>query len=402
MIRSQPIRALFYLYFPGAGSGVGRYTHKLLEAFSCIDDVEVELACCPSFFASEQATYPVRPILREIYHERRWRRRSRFLIGQIANPLRAVRYAKRNGFDILHFCNVSNHVTIPLWLPRLKGAGLKIAVTAHDVFRLRGLFGFVPQTAYDNHQLSRVYRDADAVFVHGRQQKNLVADRCRISRDRTHIVPMGQFEFGAQSISARDARRKLKLPMNKQVALFFGTVRDDKRLDLLLESHSALQDRLHLFVAGRFAERQAFTFSDATALVERLGTRSDVTFTNRFLEEAEVPEAFAACDWLALPYGSDFTSQSGVLNAAVAYRKPILGTRTGAIGDDLERFDLGQAVAPDSAEELRCGMEYLSKRIEAKESFEFDRYLSESSWQKNAEITSNVYRQIIHGRTEFV
>ena len=384
----RPLRVLFYLFFPSRGSGVARYTHQLLQALTAEKGIDPELACAPSFGWRDEAAYGVAPVLRELYHSNRFRRRLRFLAGQFANPLRMLRYAQSISADIVHFSNVTQ-LTFPLWGRRLDRLNVPIVATVHDAFRSRGLV----HPAYDNAQLTRFYRRADALFVHSDQQAALL-ESCGVPHDRIHLVVHGPYDYGSPTESRTALRQRYGLPPEKQVALFFGSVRDDKNLDLFLRAARSHQAKLHVLIAGRFNDRQRFGLQQCQGLVRDLGLSDSVTILPRHIPDEEVADLFTACDWVALPYGGQFSSQSGVLNVAAAYDRPVLVSGTGGMLQAIRACDIGVATVPDDVAALDVAMGELMARITGGCRFEYDRYRDLFSWQVCARSTMDVYREL--------
>ena len=383
---------LFYLFFPG--SGIGRYTHELLRNMQSEPGVEAELACLPSYHWRGEATYRVWPGLREIGHRWAWRRRMRFVEGQVVNPLRLARHVRETGADVVHLCNI-NHLTFPIWRRALDRTGVRIVATAHDVRRQQAMVN----RRYEDGQLRAFYRRADALFVHSRSQAQDLVEFAGVAAERIHQVAFGPFDYGRPRGSRIELRKRLGWPADKQVGLFFGNIRNDKNLDLLIEALPGHAERVHLAVVGRGSGGRHRGIVEYRALTRQCGVEGVVTFDDRYVPDEDVPDLFEACDWVALPYSRTFTSQSGVLNVAAWYRRPVLASAAGTFAETLEEYDLGVMVAPDDARALVEGMGRIIERTERGDGFEFEAYLRENSWERNVRRTVEVYGQLC-GRGE--
>lgn len=386
--RERSLRALFYLFFPGGG--IGRYTHELLHRLHGSPDLEVELACLPGFHWRAQAQYSVWPGLFDISHATHWKRRSRFLIGQFESPRRMFRRARSANVDIIHLCNI-NHLTFPLWKRWQRVSGAKIAATVHDVRRGKAILN----SRYEHRQLRRFYEQADALFVHSRSQVDDLQSFAHVDPARVHIVPHGPLDCGPPSATGEVLRRQMGWPQNKQIALFFGNIRDEKNLDVLLRALSDFRDTMHLVVAGADVPgHKGHAFY--RALAESLGLSETVTFMSGYIPEATVPDLFAACDWSVMPYSRQFTSQSGVLNLTMSCRRPVLATSAPTLAETLEDLQVGVVVEPDSVEALKAGIAILQQQVAAGAPYEFADYLSRFSWTENARRTAAVYRSLVN------
>jgi D-inositol-3-phosphate glycosyltransferase len=150
-----------------------------------------------------------------------------------------------------------------------------------------------------------------------------------------------------------EARRRLELPAEGTLFLFFGLVRPYKGLDVLLDALAMLPLDLpwSCVVAGEFYE-PAEPFRRHLA-EHRLDKR--VRLVDRYIPNAEVPDYFAAADLVVLPYRR--ATQSGVAALARALRRPVLSTRTGAIAEAVREGVDGWLVEPGDAVALAARMQ---------------------------------------------
>lgn len=384
---SDRIRVLHYFAFPGGG--IGRYVHELLTRMVAQSEIEIELACIPSYHYLHQATYPIWPGLWDITHSVPLFRKVRFAINLVVNPLRAIRRARATGARILHLSTIP-HVTFAIWSRALRRSGLRLVATAHDVRRSQGLIWH----AYELEQLRRLYRSCEALFVHSEYQKRDLCDFAGVEPDKVHIVPHGPSYHGPPQADKVTLRRRYGVPLDKQVALFFGDIRPDKNLDLLLRAMVPYKDRLFLVVAGQ--AKQGTSIAHLRSTAEELGLRDGVhiKWLNYYIPYEEVPNLFALADWLALPYSSSFTSQSGVLNIAIAHKLPVLASALPSFLEVLERCSVGLAVKPDDQVDLERAIREML-RPEVLSSFQgFDEAALIFSWERNVVVTRTAYCEI--------
>jgi glycosyltransferase involved in cell wall biosynthesis len=163
------------------------------------------------------------------------------------------------------------------------------------------------------------------------------------------VTPHPTYDQFGPPQSRSDARSTLGLAPDHAVLLFFGLVRRYKGLDVLLEAlPEALEanPELQLVVAGEF-------YDDAEAYraqARDLGIEAQVRFTDRFVPDDEVADWFAASDLVVQPYRS--ATQSGVVNVAAHYGKPLVVSGVGGLADSVRSFGAGIVVAPDDPREL--------------------------------------------------
>ncbi|WP_197532826.1 glycosyltransferase [Symmachiella macrocystis] len=378
------MRVLFYLLFPG--SGIGRYTHELLTHLSTQDDVDAELACLPTFHWLAEAEYKTWTGLREIGHSIAWRRRLRFLTAQFANPQLLCRRIDEQRADIVHFSNI-NHFSFPFWRRALDATGVKVVATVHDVRRQAAMVN----RRYETHQLKNFYRRADALFVHSQAQADDLAEFAGINLEKLHVVPHGPYDYGLPSAARDTLRNKYGLPLDKQIALFFGNIRDEKNLTGLLKVLPVFRENLHLVVAGRAGAKGHCTIANYQALSRSLEISDSVTFIDGYIPDCDIPDLFQLCDWVALPYREHFTSQSGVLNVAAQYKRPVLVSSAPTFIETLNQCDIGVVTDADDAARLKMGVEEIMNRIQSRYEHAFEEYITQFGWEENAARTIEVY-----------
>jgi hypothetical protein len=104
----------------------------------------------------------------------------------------------------------------------------------------------------------------------------------------------------------------------------------------------------------------------------------------RYIPNEDTGDLFAAADFLLMTYSAKFRSASGVMNAAVNARKPILGSSgSGPFKSAILDYELGIFVRPDDDATILAG---------AREVLNFgpalarwSDYEHDHSWQKNAD-----------------
>lgn len=385
---AAPLRVLYYCSFPR--SGIAHNLHQLVQHVSRMPGAEVELACLPSYQWRDCTDYRVWPGLREISHQWPLRRRARFLISQFANPTRLFRRATATAAKIVHLSNI-NHLTFAYWRHLADRGSFRIVATVHDVERAKPMLN----RAYEQHQLKQFYRRADALIVHSHAQAEHLAEFSGVPENRIHRIPFGPLDYGRPSAGKAEIRKRLGLPQDKKVALFFGNIRDEKNLDLLLRSLTGFRNEVHLVVAGRGDGGMHKSVDYYRSLVAQLSLDASVTFMPHYIPDDEVPDLFEASDWVAVPYSRTFTSQSGVLNNGLCYHRPVLATNTATFVETLCDSDVGILVEPDSTEALVHGITRLHKQLDARHSFAFEEFLSRISWTECARQTMAVYQSLL-------
>ena len=141
------------------------------------------------------------------------------------------------------------------------------------------------------------------------------------------VLPHPLYDHFGQKIDKQEAIRKLGLPADKKLLLYFGYIRDYKGLDLLIEAISKLDDSHHLILAGESYS----SFDKYTQLIEQFGVKDKITVINRYIPDHEVTQLFSAADVCVLSYKS--ATQSGVTAIALHFEIPLIVTNVGGLNE---------------------------------------------------------------------
>jgi len=375
------------MFFPGGG--IGRYTHRLMETMGARSGVEVEVICTPDYEWAGADGYATWDGLSSISHDIATLRRWRFLKGQFVNPPRAIEHAVSAGLDVLHLANI-NHLTFPYWRPKIEGSDVRIVASAHDVKRGKSIIS----RFWEDRQLKAFYRFADALFVHSDYQLRELTTFADVSPEKVHVVPHGPYSHGSVEASQTALRKKWDLPSTRRIALLFGKIRDEKNVDGLLRALPRTEQPPYLVVAGSEDGRHR-GIDHYRRLAVELGIKEDVRFIPGRIDDEKVGELFVAADWVALPYKTEFTSQSGVLNVAAHYERPVLVSSAPVLRETVQICDIGVACAGDAPADLADGIEEMHRRLDAGHEHAFGAYRQQFSWGENTERTLTVYRELL-------
>lgn len=384
-------RVLYYLFFPAGG--IGKYSHRQLQELARFDDLDLELVCLPDFHWRDTEDYRCWPRLFGISSRFPPLRKARFLLGQFINPRRLLRRAEETGAKLIHISNI-NYLSFPAWAGLLDRWGGKLACTAHDVRRRVPIL----HRGYEQRQLRRFYRRCDAIFVHSEEQRRELQEFAAVPAECIHVVPHGPTEYAPLDAAASAAlRSRLGIPDGHRVALFFGFLREDKNLIGFLRALAQFgRDDLHLVVAGNVAAQGQAYLRQCQALVQELGLEARVHFEVRHIPEEEVPHWFGLSDFVVCTHAEGFSSQSGVLNLAAFYERPVLATPTASVRELLQTVDIGQLCPGFGEADIAAGLDALFARLDRGEIFfDFAAYRARCSWARNAELTNGVYRQLL-------
>lgn len=382
------IKVGFYNFF--ASGGIGQYAHMLLEELSNYPELDLHLICSPEFEWQQIDGVQVHPILFHLSHPIPIVRKSRFLIANWINPLRAIKLAQKLNLDALYFSEI-NYLTFPVWKHKLKISGIKTVVAAHDVKRSVAIIN----KKYEDQQLINLYKSSDAILVHSEYQKQELVSFADVAPSGITIVPHGPYPYPAPMHDRNTLRDQYSIPQDASLALSFGSVRDLKNLTFFLEAVAKGPKNIHVLVAGPYGSKH-LSLKYYRNLCEQLNIKHRVYFIDRYIKNEEVGDLFEMSDWVALPYKKTFTSQSGVLNVAAFFRKYVFTSDAPVISETVQKAKIGIACRDDTPEALLEGLPQIESLSKCADKNPFLAYEEDFSWKENAEITLNTFKSILN------
>jgi glycosyltransferase involved in cell wall biosynthesis len=265
---------------------------------------------------------------------------TRYLISSI-NPFSWL----RTGLAILRFA--PQLVILPWWNPFFGPAFSVIALLIKLFSRARVLFiihNVLPheRLPFDRLITSCTLKRGDFHIVQSSENEDKLLHILRKPLLRKVLHPTYNV-FKQEEISREDARNRLSLPAQSKVMLFFGFVREYKGLMCLIEALPAVCKRLpdaKLLVVGDF-------FDDKQKYLRRikeLGIADMVAVYDSYIPDRDVGTYFTAADLVMLPYES--ASQSGIVQIAYAFNKPVVVTSVGGLAEVVEDGRTGFVVPP--------------------------------------------------------
>ncbi|WJH37622.1 glycosyltransferase family 4 protein (plasmid) [Aliirhizobium terrae] len=267
----------------------------------------------------------------------------------LANPWflhNLTRFIRQERPQIIHLLSNSTlwlNLAVPFWRP------IPLVTTVHDVEThpgdadTRTLPSWAPEL---------MVRQSEHLVVHGEGLKRRVLDKYSKSPDRVHVLSHPAIHRYA------DLARRHKMVRRPEDGslrvLLFGRVFAYKGLEQLVRAEAMLRGalpNLKVIVAGRGDDPWIFK--------PLMGDAGHYDIRNRFIEDAEVAQLFLDADIVVLPYTE--ASQSGVLNLAAAFGKPVIVTDVGELRATVQPNGLGLVVPPGDAEQLAQAIRLLAE-----------------------------------------
>lgn len=302
---------------------------------------------------------------------------------RLAGIMRLVREVRPH---IVHLHEAMGRLDF-VYMRILRAKGCRVVYTAHDPHPLgrRGTWFDVMK-----------FRRADAVLVHSRNGVDDLAS-WGVARRKIVEIPHGNYlDFCNDSgLSPAKAREGLGLPGHARVVLFFGAISPYKGVDLLVEAFSRLvrtDPDVYLVIAGH----PRMDLAPLHRLIGRLGLTDRIRTDFRYLPLDEFSRFFVACDVVVLPYRRIY--QSGVLQLAYGFGRPVVVTDVGGIGEAVREDRTGLVAAPEDADALTDAIgEVLGDPEAARRMGDRARHLARSkySWDGIAREVAHAYESVV-------
>jgi glycosyltransferase involved in cell wall biosynthesis len=345
------------MFAPCAGGGHARYAWELTSALARHPrGGRFELVSCRDLDDEFRAApYPVHaglPPLRE-------RGEFRTTLGWAANRLLYYPRRERQFLKWLRTRPDVAAVHLQEWKPwlaawlirRIQKTGRKVFYTVHNVLPHRYPRG-MPRALMD-FWIRRACLRCDGLFVHSERLADELAQFLGILHPPITVIP-----HGVWTVPDLPPRPALTERLSWKRLLFFGAIRRNKGLDLLLRAADHLRD-YRITIAGEPCEGDYFE-KEVLPLVRSLRANgAQIDLLDRFIPEHEVPELFDRHSAIVLPYTPQFRAQSGVVFMALAYGLPVVASRAGGLADLLGEYSIGTTFDTGSPRDLAAAVQAL-------------------------------------------
>lgn len=305
------------------------------------------------------------------------------------NPLswfRTVKYIKLKNPDLIAF----------IWYQPFFGFSIgTIAKLLHRLFKSRILFiteNIISHESmfYDKLLTKYALSSADKFLVLSDVVEKGIKEMYPEKKVFRSTLPIYDcYEFNS-SLTKIEARRKLGLDEKKKILLFFGYVRPYKGLMNLIDAMPLLleeDDNYFLLIVGEFYESKEKYFER----IKEKGITKNILIIDEFVPNEEVSIYYLAADLVVLPYNS--ATQSGILNIAYGFRKPVVVTKVGGLPELVEEGKTGFLVEPQNSVALAEG---IKKYFSASNTEDFARNI-ETFIQKNSFMSiERVFKEILN------
>ena len=231
----------------------------------------------------------------------------------------------------------------------------------------------------------------NGLFVHSDRIKQELVRSCGNASLEQHIFVVPDPVSHVNEIPRDIARERLGLPQVNPLILFFGGLRWDKGVDILLDALPLIENDFYVVVAG---EPDKFGEAEVERCRQRLRHPERLIAHLNHIPDEDVDYYFAAADAVVLPYRRAFRGTSGILQHAAAASKPVIAANAGEVGPAVQQNRLGIIVEPESPGALAKGIqEFLERHQEMTEQVKpyALRYCEANHWRIMASRVREVY-----------
>ncbi|MBJ60187.1 MAG: hypothetical protein CMP64_06385 [Flavobacteriales bacterium] len=236
-----------------------------------------------------------------------------FLIGILKSCIQC----KINKIDIVIVHVFSTHNMAIMTYALIKLFGFKILTISHDVSSFTNQDNKFYYNLIYNYFSSRI-------IVHNNFSLDFLLSKIDSKmHSKVYVLKHGSFvNLPNNKITQKSARKALKLDEQSQYILFFGRLKSNKRLDLIIKAMPYIDSSIKLIVAGHSGKDK---FENYQSIIDELELSSRMILDINFISEEKRELYFKATNCVVLPY--DFIFQSGVLLMSMSYGLPVVASR---------------------------------------------------------------------------
>jgi glycosyltransferase involved in cell wall biosynthesis len=282
-----------------------------------------------------------------------------------------------------------------IFLRYLKNKGLILGDICHEFERRELSRSFIEN--WYNKLYNNAFENFSTLFFHANNNLERFQELFDISPERLKIIDHGNenifIEFAKLSIHSENLRVMYNLEENANIVLFFGLLSPSKGIPDLIDAFAIVVDKyptVKLLIAGypsKYVDPQ-----DYKNQVEKLKLRKNIIFDLRYIPNESVAELMNLAKVVVYPYTS--STQSGALQVAYSFGKPVIVTDVGGLPEVVEHGKSGLIVPPHSTNELAAAISSIIEDPEKAETMgSYAKHLSDTrfSWKTiTAQIIADV------------
>ena len=140
------------------------------------------------------------------------------------------------------------------------------------------------------------------------------------------IIPHGHYQdvYPIKEIDQKFARKKLGIPENNKVLLYFGSIKPYKNVPTLIDTFLKCNKNDTLLIAGECESKEIHN-----EVLTAINGNSRIHFFNRYIDDNEIYLFFSAADFAIFPFKSILNSGSVLL--ALSLNVPVIAPSLGGL-----------------------------------------------------------------------
>lgn len=389
------------VYAPAAEGGHARYVWELTTALARHDPARWQFEVVSSVNLEQQfrsPLYTVHAILKPLRHRSTYICCGSWIVSRLMHyPRRELAFLRwlrgRPDIEIVHLQQWTLWLAAPL-VRRIRAMGKRVVFTVHNIVPHK-FPRFVPR-ALVRHWIRSACRECDCLCVHTEVLGEELVRFLGTAHPPIRVTPHGVWSTYLNGVKVPMMEQRLP----RRRLLFFGAIRRNKGLDLLLAAASQLPG-YSITIAGDPIDGPYFA-NCVRPLVEKLKRSGiEVEVHDRFISEEELPALFADHSAIVLPYTADFVAQSGVVFLALAHEVPVVASRAGGLASLMHKFDIGVTFDRHTPDALAAAVRTLhEERDPATLARQIRAARDEHSWAAAASASVQGYRAALEPRVE--
>jgi glycosyltransferase involved in cell wall biosynthesis len=276
--------------------------------------------------------------------------------------IKLILFIRERKPDVVHFNGC--YPWMSFILPVIRD--IPMVMTIHDIVPHPGSSKTDIEAVRD-HLLSY----ADRGIVHGEYARDNIRN---VDRSIVRVIPHGNYSFFSEGATCSEVADR--------TFIFFGRISVYKGIGYLVKAINELNAEgkdLRLVIAGE---------GDLTPYMDDIQGRPWFEVHNRYVPDEEVGEIFGRCIAAVLPYIE--VTQSGVVQVALAFKKPVISTTVGCLPEIIKDGVNGLLVRPGDVEALKSAILTMAENCDKAREMGmrgFELVETEYSWARIAEMT---------------
>lgn len=312
----------------------------------------------------------------------------------IVEWIRLTNYLIQAKPDIIQFGKIEFPFEA-IFLAILKRNGLVLSQVCHE-FELREQ-GNNPLITISNKMYRWVYESFSILFFHGESNRQRFLELFKAPAENLHLIEHGNeglfLSARSKTTSPQQMRERYGIEVNAPVILFFGNLTPSKGLPDLLKAFSSVHKKggsARLVVVGK--PSKFIDMDSLKKLVRELDIAQATIFDAQYLPMEDVGPLMEMATVVVYPYLN--STQSGALQVAYTFGKPVVATNIGGLPEAVEDGQSGFIVPPSAPDELASAiMKLIGNPNLAQEMGSYAKHLSETrfSWDMIAKNIAAIY-----------